>query len=1212
DDAGHKISVRAAYKDNAGHDESPLSEATAAVSDNPAPNPNHAGKISISGEAQVGKTLTAAVVDDDGVPDSGVIYQWLRDGSPISGQTGSSYTLTKDDAGHKISVRATYKDNAGHDENPTSEATASVADNTNAPLMHDDFSSYPLHKTYVDNDTFGAWKVAFAGYGNVEIIDNGGGNQALQLKPMARSGETETSSAMVLGSAQTGDEFTYSGTIATPEQLRQGATPNAWETAWLVWNHTDNDHYYYFVARANGWELGKRDPAYSGGQRFMATGSESWPLAEPKNFVVTKRGNTVEISINGKVITTFTDDENPYTGGTIGLYTEDARIVADDINLTAAANITGTANHGGVASISGKAATGEVLHAAVSDGDGAVSNVSYQWMAAGKEISGATGETYTVTADNSGKIISVRITYTDSTGKVESVISPPTAVVDSGNDGGANQRGQVTLSGTAVVGETLTANVSDGDGLPDRIQYTWLANGAAINGANGSSYTITAADVGKVISVQVYYYDKAGHEENLLSDATNAVTDTAPPPAENHAPTGSVTISGSPHVGATLTAANTLADEDGLGSITYHWLADGREIGQGASYTLTEAEKGKSITVKATYTDGKGTPEAVESEGTAAIGEPVTPPTATLSGAENVNEGGAVEYTVTLDKASDRPVTLTLTLTHGETTDGDLGSISKTLTIPAGETSAKLSLQTNADGIPENTEHYTLSISGAEGAVVGADKAVTTAIVDNDEKAAYHTGSVADSTFAGDRSANNHYFVDSLDSTQRATYGHYHGHKAGEGLRITYAFSENGMENGKAVEGHRPFSAQQKADIRTVLDHLEEHVNVKFTEGSNATLNFYLHRLEDGTSGYGVYGGNVHLNTQYYAADDAFAQKPPYTIDTANHNLTLKHGWGTVLHEIGHSLGMDHPFGHDDSSLDINKAEDRNDLTVMSYTTGQYDYDVDLGQGWTSPKVPLSPTKLGIYDLAALHHAYGVNPNYHSGDDTYGFKPFNKDAVGNDIYIHDGGGQDTFDASEQTLDLNIDLTPGSWIYAGSKAGHLALDDSGNPTTGQAFIGYGTQIESAKGGTGNDTIKGNSAANYLFGFDGDDNIDGGAGNDQIEGGRGNDTLKGGAGADTFLFRSPFDGTIDTLLDFNAAEGDRIQLDHNIFTGLQKGSLSAEQFVKGTEAKDADDRIIYNQATGELAYDADGNGSGAAVTIARLGINTELEHNHIQII
>ena len=135
DDAGHKITVRATYKDNAGHDESPLSEATATVTDTPAPNPqpqpNHVGKISISGEAKVGQTLTAAVNDDDGVPNN-VQYQWLRDGQPISGQTGATYRLTANDAGHKITVRATYKDNAGHDENPLSEATATVAD-TPAP-----------------------------------------------------------------------------------------------------------------------------------------------------------------------------------------------------------------------------------------------------------------------------------------------------------------------------------------------------------------------------------------------------------------------------------------------------------------------------------------------------------------------------------------------------------------------------------------------------------------------------------------------------------------------------------------------------------------------------------------------------------------------------------------------------------------------------------------------------------------------------------------------------------------------------------------------------------------------------------------------------------------------------------------------------------------------------------------------------------------------
>ena len=259
-----------------------------------------------------------------------------------------------------------------------------------------------------------------------------------------------------------------------------------------------------------------------------------------------------------------------------------------------------------------------------------------------------------------------------------------------------------------------------------------------------------------------------------------------------------------------------------------------------------------------------------------------------------------------------------------------------------------------------------------------------------------------------------------------------------------------------------------------------------------------------------------------------------------------------------------------------------------------------------------SPSRKTNWASLTSPHSFGVNPDYKSGDDTYTFKPFNKDAIGNDIYIHDGGGQDIFDASEQTLDLNIDLTPGSWIHAGAKTDHLVYNNDGSLTQGQMFIGYGTQIESAKGGTGNDTIKGNSADNYLFGYDGDDHLDGGAGNDQLEGGRGADTLSGGKGADTFIFASPLDGKADTILDYNAAEGDVLQLNHNIFTALQSGTLAADQFVKGREAKDANDHLLYDRATGELAYDPDGNGAAAAVTIARLGANHDLENAGIHII
>ena len=111
--------MQATYKDNAGHDENPTSE----VTDIPAPPPNQPGSIAISGEAKVGSTLTATVSDGDDFAAGKVQYQWLRDGQPIDKANGSTYTLTSDDAGHKISVRATYKDNAGHDESPTSAVT---------------------------------------------------------------------------------------------------------------------------------------------------------------------------------------------------------------------------------------------------------------------------------------------------------------------------------------------------------------------------------------------------------------------------------------------------------------------------------------------------------------------------------------------------------------------------------------------------------------------------------------------------------------------------------------------------------------------------------------------------------------------------------------------------------------------------------------------------------------------------------------------------------------------------------------------------------------------------------------------------------------------------------------------------------------------------------------------------------------------------------
>ena len=84
--------------------------------------------------------------------------------------------------------------------------------------------------------------------------------------------------------------------------------------------------------------------------------------------------------------------------------------------------------------------------------------------------------------------------------------------------------GQPTISGTAQVGETLTADTSgiaDTDGLTTAtLSYQWLADDAEIAGATGSAYTLADADEGKAITVQVSFTDDAGNDETLTSAAT--------------------------------------------------------------------------------------------------------------------------------------------------------------------------------------------------------------------------------------------------------------------------------------------------------------------------------------------------------------------------------------------------------------------------------------------------------------------------------------------------------------------------------------------------------------------------------------------------------------------------------------------------------------------------------------------------------------------
>lgn len=142
----------------------------------------------------------------------------------------------------------------------------------------------------------------------------------------------------------------------------------------------------------------------------------------------------------------------------------------------------------------------------------------------------------------------------------------------------------------------------------------------------------------------------------------------------------------------------------------------------------------------------------------------------------------------------------------------------------------------------------------------------------------------------------------------------------------------------------------------------------------------------------------------------------------------------------------------------------------------------------------------------------------------------------------------------------------------------------------------------RGTTGVDILIGTDIDEQIFGYAGKDALSGGTGSDTLFGGLGNDTLTGGMGRDFFAFDTrPSKTNVDRLTDFRIKE-DRILIDDQFFKGVGKGSLSkpvklsSSKFFLGTAAKDANDRIGYNKATGVLSYDPDGSGHLAPIKFA----------------
>jgi Ca2+-binding RTX toxin-like protein len=298
-----------------------------------------------------------------------------------------------------------------------------------------------------------------------------------------------------------------------------------------------------------------------------------------------------------------------------------------------------------------------------------------------------------------------------------------------------------------------------------------------------------------------------------------------------------------------------------------------------------------------------------------------------------------------------------------------------------------------------------------------------------------------------------------------------------------------------------------------------------------------------------------------------------------------------ILHEIGHALGLKHPF---DDPYIIPADHDSMLYTVMSYSPM-------VGGRFALPdRYPTTPMLL---DVKALEWLYGPSQTANVGPTLYEFSESGR-------YwqtIVDSDGLDTL------------------RYSGSSGARISLVSGDFSTLGQPIVYDGTLreyrtvwlgpsavIERAVGGGGADTILGNRVDNRLAGRGGDDwlggdagadRLFGNAGADRLEGGAGEDTLAGGGGADRFVLSSARRAENADRIDGFVAGADTLWLDHLNVGKLDPGTLPAWQYRESHDvdlsgARQPGQHVLYDLDSGRLYYDHDGSGPEAQVLIATL--------------
>jgi serralysin len=200
----------------------------------------------------------------------------------------------------------------------------------------------------------------------------------------------------------------------------------------------------------------------------------------------------------------------------------------------------------------------------------------------------------------------------------------------------------------------------------------------------------------------------------------------------------------------------------------------------------------------------------------------------------------------------------------------------------------------------------------------------------------------------------------------------------------------------------------------------------------------------------------------------------------------------TLVHEIGHALGLKHPFSASTNNMEmLPPSLDTQTFTVMSYSAQAEDRWSDFTYRPTTPMV---------LDIQAIQYLYGANWSYNAGATEYVFRQ----GAQYHQTVWDGGGLDTFVYSGADACV-IDLRQGSGSALGNPVYVVDLLGNRKGTVSNVWIAKGAVIENATGGEGSDSITGNDLGNGLLGAGGNDTLRGWGGNDRIDGGTGDDKI-----------------------------------------------------------------------------------------------------------